>query len=67
MVKKIPLALGAVVLIGAGALLLYFFRLSVPRHIVNFATVLGLVLGIALIAAGFASRWLSKACARCGR
>ncbi len=52
MVKKIPLALGAVVLIGAGALLLYYFRLSVPRHIVNFATVLGLVLGIALIAAG---------------
>lgn len=52
MAKKLMKIAASVLLIGAGILLLYLFRLQVPRHIVNFATVLGLVAGIALIAAG---------------
>lgn len=52
MAKKLMKIAASVLLIGTGILLLYLFRLQVPRHIVNFATVLGLVAGIALIAAG---------------
>ena len=52
MALKVLKIITALLLVGAGAVIIYIFRLQVPRHIVNFATVLGLAIGILLVAAG---------------
>ena len=60
MLKTVFKILGALCLIASGSMLIYFFRLSVPRHIVNIATVLGLAGGIILILAGLCFPLLLK-------
>ena len=52
MLKTIAKAAASLLLIGAGVILLYIFRLQVPRHIINAATVFGMAAGILLILAG---------------
>ncbi|MBR2590375.1 MAG: YdcF family protein [Clostridia bacterium] len=61
MAKKIFTGIGALLLVGAGVLILYLVRLQVPRHIVNAATVLGTVAGILLMLAGLCLPLIIKA------
>ena len=58
--KKSFQIIPAFALMAAGAMLLYFFRLNVPRHIMNAATVLGAAIGVLLIAAGLCFPLLYK-------
>ena len=52
MALKILKIIASLLLIATGAIIIFIFRIQVPRHIVNFATVLGLATGVLLIAAG---------------
>ena len=52
MAKRTVRLIFSLLLIAAGAIFIYIFRLNVPRHIVNITTILGTLGGIALIAAG---------------
>ena len=63
MAKNIFSILISLFLMAAGGIVLYCFRLNVPRHIVNITTILGTVFGVALVAAGIAfplvKKWLT--------
>ena len=61
MAKRILSITLSLLLVLAGGIIIYIFRLNVPRHIVNISTVLGSVGGAALILAGFLLPLILKA------
>lgn len=53
MTKRIISLAFSIILVVFGGIIIYIFRLNVPRHIVNVSTVLGTLGGAAFILAGF--------------